>query len=231
MVNLPRIKGSHNAMLSGIAAADAAFAAMASGRAHDELSSYESEVRGGDIARDLRRVRNIKPLLVEIWHQRSALLSAASIMWLNTIISGVGLGYTLKHGKPDSAAHWKAADFKPIAYPKPDGVLTFDKLTDLSFSATNHEEDQPVHLKLADPRIPIAVNLPVYAEPAQRYCPAGVYEIVRDDRGRSAISDQRAELRPLQNLRYQGPEPEYQLGLSRGRRRPQLCRDVRAHAH
>ena len=152
-------------------------------------------------------------------------------LWLNTIISGVGLGYTLKHGKTDAAATGKAADFKPIEYPKPDGKLTFDRLTNVSFSATNHEEDQPVHLKLADPAVPIAVNLPEYAEPAQRYCPAGVYEIVRDDKGRSEISDQRAELRPLQNLRYQGPEPEYQLGLSRRRRRPQLCRDVSAHAH
>jgi electron-transferring-flavoprotein dehydrogenase len=182
MVNLPRIKGSHNAILSGIAAADAASEAMASGRAHDKLSSYESEVRDGDIARDLKRVRNMKPY----WSKFGTALGVALggiDLWLNTIISGVGLGYTLKHGKTDAAATGKAADFKPIVYPKPDGKLTFDKLTDLSFSATNHEEDQPVHLKLADPRIPIVVNLPLYAEPAQRYCPAGVYEIVRDDKG------------------------------------------------
>jgi len=182
MVNLPRIKGSHNAILSGIAAADAASEAMASGRAHDKLSSYESEVRDGDIARDLKRVRNMKPY----WSKFGTALGVALggiDLWLNTIISGVGLGYTLKHGKTDAAATGKAADFKPIVYPKPDGKLTFDKLTDLSFSATNHEEDQPVHLKLVDPRIPIVVNLPLYAEPAQRYCPAGVYEIVRDDKG------------------------------------------------
>ena len=95
----------------------------------------------------------------------------------------VGLGYTLKHGKNDAASTGKAADFKPITYPKPDGKLTFDRLTNVSFSGTNHEEDQPVHLKLLDPKIPIAVNLPLYAEPAQRYCPAAVYEIVRDDKG------------------------------------------------
>ena len=96
-------------------------------------------------------------------------------MWMNTLIKGVGLGYTLRHGKPDSATLKKARDCKPIVYPKPDGVLTFDKLTSVSFSATNHEEDQPVHLRLADPSIPIRVNLPEWAEPAQRYCPAAVY--------------------------------------------------------
>ena len=105
-------------------------------------------------------------------------------MWLNTLIPGVGLGYTLRHGKPDHATMKKAGRAKPIDYPKPDGVITFDKLTSVSFSATNHEEDQPIHLRLKDPHVPVAVNLPEYAEPAQRYCPAGVYEIVRDDNGR-----------------------------------------------
>src|SRR5690606_41240548 len=92
-----------------------------------------------------------------------------------TSFPGVGLGYTLRHGKPDYATLKKARECQPIEYPKPDGVLTFDKLTNLSFSGTNHEEDQPVHLVLTDPSIPIAVNLPEYAEPAQRYCPAAVY--------------------------------------------------------
>jgi electron-transferring-flavoprotein dehydrogenase len=182
MVNLPRIKGSHNAMLSGIAAADAAFEALGSGRAHDKLTSYETEVRGGDIARDLKRVRNMKPY----WSKFGTALGVALgglDLWLNTLISGIGLGYTLKHGKTDAAATGKAADFKPIEYPRPDGKLTFDRLTNVSFSGTNHEEDQPVHLRLADPKIPIAVNLPQYAEPAQRYCPAAVYEVVRDDKG------------------------------------------------
>ncbi|MET1046312.1 MAG: electron transfer flavoprotein-ubiquinone oxidoreductase [Hyphomicrobium sp.] len=182
MVNLPRIKGSHNAILSGIAAADAVVAAVAAGRSHDKLDAYETDVRTGDIARDLKRVRNMKPF----WSRFGTVLGVAlggTDLWLNTIISGVGLGYTLKHGKTDAAATGKAADFKPIAYPKPDGKLTFDRLTNVSFSATNHEEDQPVHLKLLDPTIPIAVNLPEYAEPAQRYCPAAVYEIVRNDAG------------------------------------------------
>ena len=176
-MNVPRIKGSHNAILSGIAAAEAAFAAIEAGRAHDRLDAYEESVRSGDIARDLRPVRNVKPL----WSRLGTWLGVALgglDMWLNTFIPGKGLGFTLKHGKADYASLKKAADAKPIAYPKPDGVLTFDRLTSVSFSGTNHEENQPVHLKLTDPTIPIRINLPEWAEPAQRYCPAAVYEIV-----------------------------------------------------
>jgi electron-transferring-flavoprotein dehydrogenase len=182
MVNLPRIKGSHNAMLSGIAAAEATFAAVLAGRAHDKLAAYETEVRSGPIAADLKTVRNMKPY----WSRYGTVAGVAlggTDLWLNTLIPGIGLGYTLKHGKNDAEATGKAGDFKPFDYAKPDGRLTFDKLTNLSFSGTNHEEDQPVHLRLADPSIPVAVNLPEYAEPAQRYCPAGVYEILRDDKG------------------------------------------------
>ncbi|HUJ38120.1 MAG TPA: electron transfer flavoprotein-ubiquinone oxidoreductase [Hyphomicrobium sp.] len=178
-MNVPRIKGSHNAILSGIAAAEAAFAAIAAGRAHDRLDAYEEAVRSGDIARDLKPVRNVKPL----WSRFGTWLGVALggvDMWLNTIIPGIGLGFTLKHGKADYASLKKAADAKPIAYPKPDGVLTFDRLTSVSFSGTNHEENQPVHLKLKDPTIPIRVNLPEWAEPAQRYCPAAVYEVVME---------------------------------------------------
>ncbi len=178
-MNVPRIKGSHNAILSGIAAADAAFAAIGAGRARDRLDAYERTVRSGDIARDLKPVRNVKPL----WSRFGTWLGVALgglDMWLNTFIPGKGLGFTLKHGKADYASLKKAADAKPIPYPKPDGVLTFDRLTSVSFSGTNHEENQPVHLKLTDPTIPIRVNLPEWAEPAQRYCPAAVYEIVME---------------------------------------------------
>ena len=181
-VNVPRIKGSHNAVLSGIHAADAAFAALDSGRSHDRLDDYSTAVRSGPIGRDLKRVRNVKPLWSRFGTRIGVPLGAAD-MWLNTIISGIGLGYTLQHGKPDSATLAKAGAAKPINYPRADGVLTFDKLTSVAFSGTNHEEDQPTHLRLADPRIPVTVNLPDYAEPAQRYCPAGVYEIVNDDVG------------------------------------------------
>ena len=182
-VNVPRIKGSHNAILSGIHAADALFAALKAGRAHDRLDDYEAAVRSGAIAKDLKRVRNAKPLLAKLGTALGTVFSGVD-MWLNTINPGVGLGYTLKHGKPDHAATGRAGAWKPIDYPKPDGVLTFDRLTSVAFSATNHEEDQPVHLRLADPHIPVAVNLPEFAEPAQRYCPAGVYEVINGDDGR-----------------------------------------------
>jgi len=183
-MNVPRIKGSHNAMLSGIAAAEATFDAISTGRGHDRLEAYEESVRSGDIARDLKRVRNVKPLWSRFGTIAGIMLGGID-MWLNTILPGIGLGFTLKHGKPDWATLKKARNSKPIAYPKPDGVLTFDKLTNISFSGTNHEENQPVHLKLADPLIPVTVNLPDYAEPAQRYCPAAVYEIVTDDSGKA----------------------------------------------
>ncbi len=183
LVNVPRLKGSHNAILSGIAAGEAAFAAIQEGRAHDHLEAYSEAVMSGPIARDLKRVRNVKPM----WSKLGTFLGlglGGFDMWLNTIIPGIGLGYTLKHNKPDHASLTKARRAKKISYPGPDGVLTFDKLTNVSFSATNHEEDQPVHLKLGDPLIPVMVNLPDFAEPAQRYCPAGVYEIITDEDGR-----------------------------------------------
>lgn len=182
MVNVPRIKGSHNAILSGIAAAEAAFAALGADRAHDELTDYETEVREGEIGRDLKMVRNSKPM----WSRFGTALGVSlggMDMWLRTLFGGWSPFGTWSHDKPDHSALKPASAFEPIAYPKPDGVLTFDKLTNVSFSATNHEEDQPVHLQLTDPNIPIAVNLPTWAEPAQRYCPAGVYEVVQDEKG------------------------------------------------
>ncbi len=182
MINLPRIKGSHNAILSGIAAADAAFEALGAGRAHDKLDAYEQAVREGEIGRDLKRVRNMKPYWSRLGTRLGVAIGGIDL-WLNTIIPAIGLGYTLRHGKTDAEATGRASDYKPIEYPKPDGKLTFDRLTSVSFSATNHEEDQPVHLRLTDPKVPIEINLPLYAEPAQRYCPAAVYEVVRNDKG------------------------------------------------
>ena len=181
-MNLPRIKGSHNAVLSGIHAAEAAVEALAAGRAYDVLEGYETAVRAGPIATDLKRVRNVKPLWSRFGTVAGVGLGGID-MWLRTILFGWSPLGTLGHGKSDAKSLRKARNATPIAYAKPDGVLTFDKLTNVSFSATNHEEDQPVHLKLTDPAIPIEVNLPQYAEPAQRYCPAGVYEVVRDEAG------------------------------------------------
>jgi len=177
MVNVPRIKGNHNAMLSGKAAAEAAHRAIEAGRAGDELSDYEAEVRSGPIGKDLKKVRNVKPLWSK-FGMLTSLIVGGFDMWTNTF--GFSLLGTLKHGKTDAAATAKAIDCKVIEYPKPDGKLSFDRLTNVSFSMTNHEESQPAHLHLKDASIPMAVNMPAYAEPAQRYCPAGVYEVVDD---------------------------------------------------
>ncbi len=178
MVNVPRIKGNHNAMLSGKAAAEAAFAALQAGRRGDELSAYEAEVRTGAIGRDLKKVRNVKPL----WSRFGlivSLIAGGFDMWTNNLL-GLSIFGTLSHRKNDAEATGKAKDFKPIDYPKPDGTLSFDRLTNVAFSFTNHDENQPAHLKLIDPTVPISVNLPDYAEPAQRYCPAGVYEVIAE---------------------------------------------------
>jgi electron-transferring-flavoprotein dehydrogenase len=182
MVNVPRIKGSHNAMLSGIAAAEAITEALAAGRRHDVLEAYETSVREGEIGRDLKRVRNVKPMWSRLGTVFGVGLGGID-MWARTLFGGWSPLGTWGHQKADDASLIPAAHAEPIAYPKPDGVLTFDKLTNVAFSGTNHEEDQPVHLRLADPTLPIRVHLPTWAEPAQRYCPAGVYEIVTDDRG------------------------------------------------
>jgi electron-transferring-flavoprotein dehydrogenase len=181
LVNVPRIKGNHNAMLSGIAAAEAAHEALKAGRSGDTLDAYETEIRTGEIAKDLKPVRNVKPL----WAKRGLMASlglGGFDMWWQSLF-GFSLFGTIKHGKTDAEATGLAKNYKEIAYPKPDGVLSFDRLTNVSFSNTNHEESQPCHLKLKDPKVPIDVNLPKYAEPAQRYCPAGVYEVVEGDNG------------------------------------------------
>ena len=178
-VNVPRIKGSHNAMKSGMLAAEAAFAALKEGRAQDELTSYPEAWRASWAYKDLYKVRNVKPL----WSRFGLLgLGVAGLdMWMNDL--GIGLPFTLSHGKPDSATLKLAAKSRPIVYPKPDGKISFDKLSSVFISNTNHEENQPVHLVLTDPAIPIGRNLPLWAEPAQRYCPAGVYEVVDGDAG------------------------------------------------
>ena len=178
MVNVPRIKGNHNAMLSGKAAAEAAFAAIQDGRSGDTLDAYDTEIHEGAIGKDLKQVRNVKPL----WSKYGLLPSlglGGFDMWTNNLF-GLSLLGTLKHGKTDADATEDASKHTPIDYPKPDGKLSFDRLTNVSFSMTNHEESQPAHLHLKDPSVPMAVNMPKYAEPAQRYCPAGVYEVVDD---------------------------------------------------
>jgi electron-transferring-flavoprotein dehydrogenase len=180
-VNVPRIKGSHNAMKSGMLAAESAFAALAAGRSGDELKDYQAAFEGSWIHRDLKAVRNVKPL----WSKLGlvgGLAAGGFDMWTNELF-GLSLFGTLRHGKPDHATLVETRLARPIDYPKPDNVISFDRLTNVAFSATNHEEDEPVHLRLKDPAIPISRNLPLYDEPAQRYCPAGVYEVLEDSSG------------------------------------------------
>ena len=179
MVNVPRIKGNHNAMLSGKAAGEAAHDAISAERAGDELTAYEDEVREGAIGRDLKKVRNVKPMWSK-WGLGASLALGGVDMWTNTLF-GRSLFGTMAHGKSDAAATEPADRHQPIDYPKPDGKLSFDRLTNVSYAMTNHEENQPVHLTLKDASIPVAVNLPKYAGPSARYCPAGVYEFVEKD--------------------------------------------------
>jgi electron-transferring-flavoprotein dehydrogenase len=176
-VNVPRIKGSHNAMLSGMLAAQYVVEALSEGRAHDEIGSYDAAWSEGDIGRDLWKVRNAKPLWSK-WGTYLGIAAGGFDMWTNTL--GFSLFGTLRHGKPDSDTLRPAAEFKPIAYPKPDGKLTFDKLSSVFLSNTNHEEDQPPHLKVADLALQKTSEHDVYAGPSQRYCPAGVYEWVEE---------------------------------------------------
>ena len=173
LVNVPRIKGSHNAVLSGILAADKIAARIADGKANDEPVEIEESWRGSDIGADLKKVRNVKPLWSRFGTIGGIMLGAVD-MWTNTL--GFSLFGTLKHGKTDAQATEPAAKYAPIAYPKPDGVLTFDRLSSVFLSNTNHEENQPIHLKVADLSLQKASELGVYAGPSSRYCPAGVYE-------------------------------------------------------
>ncbi|WP_427451908.1 4Fe-4S dicluster domain-containing protein [Litorimonas sp. WD9-15] len=182
LVNLPRIKGNHNAMLSGIHAADSATKALAAGRAGDVLTDYDDMIHDGPIGDDLRPVRNVAPLNGRFGPFLGGMLLGGMDMWSATVLKLNFLG-TLGHKKDDAASTKKADKFKPIDYPKPDGILTFDRLTNVSFTATNHGEDQPSHLKLIDASIPVNVNLPEFAGPSARYCPAGVYEFITEDDG------------------------------------------------
>ena len=179
LVNLPRIKGNHNAMHSGIDAAEAAFKAINAGRSGDILHDYSESIGSGPIGRDLKKVRNVAPLNGR-FGPLAGLVIGGFDMWFQSIFRFSILG-TLKHGKSDAQSTEEAKDHKEILYPKPDGVLSFDRLTNVSFSMTNHEEAQPPHLRLSDNKVPLSFNLPKYSEPAQRYCPAGVYEIVKED--------------------------------------------------
>ena len=178
-VNVPRIKGSHNAIFSGMQAAAAAVEALKAGRSHDTLDTYASGWRGSPIGRDLEPVRNVKPLWSRYGTIGGVMLGGLD-MWTHAL-AGFSFFGTLKHGKADYASLKPIDAVTPLTYPRPDGKLTFDKPSSVYLSNTTHEENQPPHLVLADPSIPIAKNLPEYGEPARLYCPAGVYEVVYAD--------------------------------------------------
>ncbi|MEM8801344.1 MAG: electron transfer flavoprotein-ubiquinone oxidoreductase [Pseudomonadota bacterium] len=177
LVNLPRIKGNHNAMHSGIEAAEAAYKAIQNGRSGDTLDDYDRELRDGPVGKDLKRVRNVAPLNAK-YGPLGGLALGGFDMWFQTIFGGFSLFGTRPHGKSDAESTEPASKHTPIEYPKPDGVLSFDRLTNVSFSFTNHEESQPAHLKLTDSELPVKVDWETYAGPSSRYCPAGVYEFV-----------------------------------------------------
>jgi electron-transferring-flavoprotein dehydrogenase len=178
-VNLPRIKGSHNAMKTGMLAAESAFAALGAGRSHDELAAYPDAWRSSWVYEDLYKVRNVKPGLQ--WGMWLGSLHGGVHMWLNDLGLGALAPWTLRHRKADHETLDSAAASARIEYPKYDGVLTFDKLSSVFVSNTNHEEDQPIHLQLRNAAIPDEVNLKIYDGPEARYCPAGVYEFVADE--------------------------------------------------
>lgn len=178
-VNVPRIKGSHNAMKTGMLAAESAFAAIQAGRANDELTDYEPAFRDSWVYKDLHKVRNARPSLSKFGLKLGTIYAGLD-MWLNNL----GLGFLVPWTFDNHTDHDRlkpAKDMPKIEYPKPDGVLTFDKLTNVSFSGTNHTEDQPIHLTLKDDSVPVATNLAIYDGPENRFCPAGVYEYVPDE--------------------------------------------------
>jgi electron-transferring-flavoprotein dehydrogenase len=182
-LNVPRIKGSHNAMASGMMAAKAAFDAIQAGRSGDELVEYEAAYQSSRVRKELYTVRNVKPL----WSKYGTIVGNALgiVEMFTTRLNGLSFFGTMKHGKSDAESTGLAKDYEPIVYPKPDGVLSFDKLSSVFLSNTNHDENQPAHLKLRDPSVPIEINLPKYGEPARLYCPAGVYEVLYDAEGQN----------------------------------------------
>ena len=210
-VNVPRIKGSHNAILSAIQAAEEAAAALKGGRAHDELAGYEDGWRNSPIGKDLKRVRNVKPLLSKLGTAAGTALGGVD-MWTNTL--GFSLFGTLRHGHPDHAMLLPAKALPRIEYPKPDGKLTFDRLSSVFLSNTNHTENQPVHLHVANLALQANSEHDVYGGPSTRYCPAGVYEwTTQEDRKVYVINAQNCvhcktcDIKdPTQNIVWVTPE-------------------------
>nr|WP_207791066.1 electron transfer flavoprotein-ubiquinone oxidoreductase [Pacificimonas flava] len=210
-LNVPRIKGTHTAMKSGMMAAEAVFAAVQAGRAQDELTAYQEAYDHSWVKAELKKVRNTVPLVKKFGDTAGTGLAGIT-MWLEHL--KLSMPFTLGH-KPDHEGLGRKEHFNKPVYPKPDGVLTFDRLSSVFLSNTNHEEDQPPHLVLKDPDVPIEHNLPLYDEPAQRYCPAGVYEVVGEEEGdpkfvinaQNCVHCKTCDIKdPLQNINWVVPE-------------------------
>lgn len=210
-VNVPRIKGSHTAMKSGMLAAEAIAEAMTSGREKDELAAYDVAVRSSWIADELKKVKNAQPAIAKFGGALGTFLAGVD-MWMRTL--KMGLPITMKHHS-DASAIQRADLFKPIKYPKPDGEVSFDRLSSVFLSGTNHEEDQPCHLVLKDDAVPTEVNLALYAGLEARYCPAGVYEFVGEDEGepklvinaQNCVHCKTCDIKdPTQNINWVTPE-------------------------
>ncbi len=210
-LNVPRIKGTHTAMKSAMLAADAAYEAIGAERSGDVLEAYPEALHKSWVAKELKMVRNAQPAVAH-WGATLGTLYSGIDLWLGQL--GISLPWTLKH-KPDHLTLQRKSAAKPIAYPKPDGVLTFDRLSSVFVSNTNHEEDQPVHLTLKDAGVPTEINLPDYDGPEQRYCPAGVYEFVEGDKGeprlqinaQNCVHCKTCDIKdPTQNINWVTPE-------------------------
>jgi len=209
-VNMPKIKGSHTAMKTGMIAAELAFEALTGGAPEPELAGYGDAFRASWVYKELHEARNVRPSF------KWGLLGGTLYTGIDQVLLRGKAPWTLSHGHADHETLSKAADSKPIDYPKPDGKISFDRLTSVSFSATNHEEDQPVHLTLKDDSVPIEINLAEYDAPEQRYCPAGVYEIVREDDGsnprlqinaQNCVHCKTCDIKdPTQNIKWVVPE-------------------------
>jgi electron-transferring-flavoprotein dehydrogenase len=210
-VNVPRIKGSHTAMKSGMLAAEAAAAAIAAERTGDVLGDYPEALNASWIAKELKMVRNSEPALAK-FGAFAGTLYAGFDMWVHAL--GMKLPWTFKHHR-DNESLWRADLAPKIAYPKPDGKISFDRLSSVFLSNTNHEEDQPIHLTLKDASVPVDINLRLYDAPEQRYCPAGVYEIVGQDVGdprlqinaQNCVHCKTCDIKdPTQNINWVVPE-------------------------
>ncbi len=211
-VNVPRIKGSHTAMKSGMLAAEAISAAIAGNREHDELGEYDAAVRDSWIAKELKLVQNAEPLAAKFGGDLLGSALANADMWMRTL--KIGLPISMKH-HTDASTLERADLYQPIKYPKPDNVISFDRLSSVFLSSTNHEEDQPCHLKLKNPAIPTEVNLPIFAGPEARYCPAGVYEFIGVEEGtprlqinaQNCVHCKTCDIKdPTQNIEWVAPE-------------------------